>query len=59
MTVTFELAAYGFAALAAASLIAVRIPPILAPATHWLEHRAVAVMVGLLSAALYWWLWGA
>ena len=58
MTVTFELAAYGFAALAAASLIAVRLPPFLAPATHWLEHRAVAVMVGLLSAALYWWLWG-
>lgn len=55
---TFELAAYGFVALAAVSLVAVRLPPFLTPVTPWLEHRAVVVVVGMLSLALYWWVWG-
>ena len=49
---------YALLALIAGSLIAGRIPPLLGPATAWLERRDATLLLGLLGALMYWWMWG-
>jgi hypothetical protein len=53
-----ELGIYAILALVAGSLIGGRLPAFLTRATDWLGTSWPAVGIGLLSAALYWWIWG-
>ncbi len=52
-----ELGIYAILALVAGSIVAGRLPPFLTRATDWLGTPWPVVGLGLVSAALSWWMW--
>jgi hypothetical protein len=52
-----ELGIYAFLALVAGSIVAGRLPPFLTKATGWLATWWPVVGLGVVSAAVSWWMW--